>query len=391
MVHEANKGLKGLAAVASGANVARLVEQAHMTGSFGQAILGSSTLQRELALASEVSRDLTFQNSVMGTLALHDRMLRDSGILEHTKLYEQSSIMALAKASGDSYSTYLNLIKSPAYSAIQDALRGYNEQIDAVTGRILTRFPKLTGVAQRVQELQDSCHAMIAPTVAWQKQNFDNLSAITSASQRLVEQISLATQPWSAVSDALRENQAVIVSGFARMDRATIEAYARAIYEEDELASLLDDQEGLAENIFQRLVSNTGDEVRTMGLIQLLLILLTVWQIAQGSDYTDEDRARDVATNGLIEAFSDMIEVEADRLEVIEALPRAIVKARVANVRAKPHGEAELRWRLEMNQGVFIETIQGRWVEVYYRNGVLDTLEKGWIWRESLIIGGRDS
>ena len=232
-------------------------------------------------------------------------LLRQSGVLETARLYEQSDTLKLAKAIREAQPAYLDVLRSPAYSAMQDALKGYQERMAAVTGTMSklmeqVRLPELTGIAQRMQELQDSYQAMIAPTISWQKQNVDNLSAITSASQQLANQLNEVMRPWSTVTEALRQNQSAIVSGFANMDRATIEAYARAIYEEDELASLPDDQDELAESIFQRLVSNTGNEVRTMGLIQLLLLLISVWQMVQGADYTDDDRARDAATHSMM-------------------------------------------------------------------------------------------
>ena len=322
-----------------------------------------------------------------------NRLLKQSGILEAARLYEQSDVSKLAGAVRASHPAYLDVLQSPAYSAMQHALKGYQERMDAVTSTMSklmeqVRVPELTGIAQRVQELQDTYQAMIAPTISWQKQNVDNLTAITSASQRLANQLNEVMRPWSTVTEALRQNQSAIVSGFANMDRATIEAYARAIYEEDEFASLPDDQDELAESIFERLISNTGDEVRTMGLIQFLLILLTVWQMVQGADYTDDDRARDEATHNMIEAISQVMDAEAERINAVEALPRAVVKASYANVRAEPNGEAELQWRLADNEGVFVESIEGRWVRVHYRNGVLDALESGWVWRDSLIMGG---
>ena len=320
-------------------------------------------------------------------------LLKQSGILETARLYEQSEALKLAKGIRAAQPAYLDALRSPAYSVMQDALKGYQERMDAVTGTMSklmeqVRLPELTGIVQRVQELQKTYQAMIAPTISWQKQNIDNLTAITSASQRLANQLNEVMRPWSTVTEALRQNQSAIVSGFANMDRVTIEAYARAIYEEDELASLPDDQNELAESIFERLVSNTGDEVRTMGLIQLLLILFAVWQMVQGADYTDDDRARDAATHNMIEAISQVMDAEAQRIDAIEALPRAVVKASFANVRTDPNGQAELRWRLAENEGVFVESIKGRWVKVHYRNGALDALECGWVWRDSLVMGG---
>ena len=320
-------------------------------------------------------------------------LLKRSGVLDTARLYEQSDVLNFAQAARARHAAYLDVLRSPSYSSMQDALKGYQERMDAVTGtmsRLLenARLPELTGIAQRLQELQDSYQAMFAPTISWQKQHSDNLSAITNASQRIVDQLNEVMRPWSTVTEVLRQNQSAIVSGFANMDRATIEAYARAIYEDDELASLPDDKDELAESIFARLVSNTGDEVRTMGLIQLLLILLTFWPIVQGADYADDDRARDVATHNMIKAISQVMDAEAERIDAIETLPRAVVTGSYANVRAEPNGQSELRWRLVDNEGVFVESIEGRWVKVHYRNGVLDALESGWVWRDSLLMGG---
>jgi len=341
-------------------------------------------------MANSVDR---FLESERRRMERDNLLLKQSGILETARFYEQSDVLKLAKAIREAQPAYLDVIKSPAYSAMQDALKGYQERMDAVTSTMskLTeqmRLPELTGIAQRVQELQDRYQAMIAPTISWQKQNVESLTAITSASQRLANQLNEVMRPWSTVTEALRQNQSAIVSGFANMDRATIEAYARAIYEEDELVSLPDDQDELAESIFKRLVSNSGDEVRKMGLIGWLLLILAVLPYLRGPEYTEADRAQAASMNRMIEAISQVMDAEAERVDAIEELPRAVVKASYANVRAEPNGQAELQWRLAENEGVFVESVVGRWVKVHYRNGVLDTMESGWVWRDSLVMGG---
>lgn len=316
-----------------------------------------------------------------------------SSVAEATRLYEESSSSKLIKAAMAQQDAYNRLFQSPVYSAVEEAMRGYRERAEmmsSVVNQTMERLqiPEMNAITEAARGLQESYEAMIAPSLRWQKQNSEAFSAIAQTAQGVADQLAKTMEPWSAVTEAMRQNQAAIIGGFAQMDRSTIEAYARAIYDEDELASLPEDQRELALGIFERLMLNTKDEFRKMGLVHLVLILITVWTFSQGPDYTDEDRSRDESTHAMIEAISLVMNTEAEKITAAEELPRGVVKASWANVRTEPHGSASLKWRLGQNEGVFVQAIEGRWVKVFYRNGTLDTLETGWIWRDSLIIGG---
>lgn len=243
MVDESSKRLNRLATLAAGSDISRIVGQTNLSDSVGRAILGSSTLQRELALASEASRNLALHKDVFGGLAMRDRVL---GNFRHLEDIGGASYLRKIHSQHEDSMKQLTGSLSVSFLARQkellDPFLGMRKQMDALAKslngpnfhELMPQYASITEKIARMSEpynmaskqARELAERLAGITKPWS--TFGNETASIAAAMRL-SQLATFTSELPAFS---KERTALKAIEFGQFDR--VMPVAEALDDEDE-------------------------------------------------------------------------------------------------------------------------------------------------------------
>lgn len=175
--------------MAAGSDIARIVEQTRLSDSVGRAILGSSTLQRELALASGASRNLALHKDMFGTLALRDSILGNFRNLEDLggasylrKIHSQHEDM-MKQLTGSLSVGFLARQKE-----LLDPFSGMRLQVEALAKSLQgpdfrELMPQYTTITEQIARMSEPLHMA------------------SKQARELAEQLGGISKPWSTLGN----------------------------------------------------------------------------------------------------------------------------------------------------------------------------------------------
>ncbi len=189
MVDDEHARLKRLAIVAAGTDVARILEQTRLHDNVGRAILGSSTLQREIALASEASRKLAFHRDVLGTAAHREnvagtiRRLEDFGGASYLRKIHSQNEELMKRFTGSLSVGFLARQRE-----LLDPFSGIRSHMEELTKSL--RGPALREFMPQYASIAEQIERMAEP-----------YNMASKRAQKLAERLAGITKPWSTIGN----------------------------------------------------------------------------------------------------------------------------------------------------------------------------------------------
>ena len=190
MADDEQARLRRLASVAAGTDISRIIEQTRLSDSVGRAILGSSTLQREITLASEGSRNLALHKDMFGTLAMRDsvlgnlRQLEDLGGASYLRKINSQHEALMKQLTGSLSVGFLARQKE-----LFDPFSGMRSQMDALAKSL--RGPDFRELMPEYRSITSQIARMAEP-----------YNMATRQARELAEQLAGITKPWSTIGNA---------------------------------------------------------------------------------------------------------------------------------------------------------------------------------------------
>lgn len=210
MADDKQERLTRLAAISSASKMARIIEQSSVPDNIGRAVLESTSLQRELARASDGYRNLITLKDMLGEFGLRDKMLgtfkqfEDGGGIGYLgKIHLQHEAMMKG----------LTGSLSAAFLARQDALTlsfvGMDTQFEALTkslygSNLASMLPRYASISDEVTRISGLQHLA------------------SMRARELTESLAGITKPWSTIGNE-------IASIAAAMRLSQFEAFSREL------------------------------------------------------------------------------------------------------------------------------------------------------------------
>lgn len=222
MADDDQERTRRLASLVARSDIARIVEQTQLNDSVGRAIMGSTTLQRELALASGASRNLAFPKDMFGSLALRDSVL---GNFRHLEDLGGASYLRKIHSQHEDLMKQLTGSLSVGFLARQKELlepfSGMRVQMEALAASL--KGPDLRGMMPQYDSILERIGRMTEPQYLASRQ-----------AHELAERLGGITKPWStfgnesaSIAAAMRLSQLATFSrelpAFSK-DRAALKA-----------------------------------------------------------------------------------------------------------------------------------------------------------------------
>ncbi|PHR21609.1 MAG: hypothetical protein COA41_00410 [Sphingopyxis sp.] len=339
-------------------------------------------LKRALGPASVLQEQMDARKSPLKQFA----ELQNSGVL--------SAVEQARKLHADQFQSINQLMAPNQFSAIRETALALSKQNDSLTNQLKLLAQSFdTGILATAKAMQEQKGVLSAAMAAtqWQSQwkilaeQFSpNVSAIRTIAERAMfldvamlratanNHIQTVSTQWVAEQAIEAQN---IVEALAQAETA------------DESARLFIAFVSIISAIFSHFKENTVEELRSAGLVSVLVFALAIMALPQlqpEASMSEDERAAYSELQSSVDALHDdlgkILEAENALDEsFISDLPRGEILRR-ASIRHKPERTGQRLAILDGGVPIAIVEKEGRWFRIVYRDPLANQLTQGWVY-----------
>jgi hypothetical protein len=341
-----------------------------------------------------------FQHALGPSFALQEQLNALKGPIarfaemQNSKLFRD--IERAGKMHADHFKFINQLVTPQWHSAVRDAatrLSLYDGGVTEQLRSLSTRFDADILATSKMLHGRDGLIASAIAAANWQdqwKSLADRISPSLAAFRIIAEQTLTLELVTLRASEQFDGNVAQYLAEQA-VEAHKLAAELAVSDTPKESARIFIDFVGAFAAIFDHFKGNTIEELRRLGLINLLLIAMTVMSLPQlqpDAKMSSEEKQHYAKLQSEIASLKGKIQefVETESLlseAFISSLPRGKLN-RPSNIRQAPERDAPRIMIAEPETAIAIIRSQGRWKEIVFRDPLTDQLSQGWVYGASV-------